>query len=258
MEDPDCGSSNEKRVQTGRAAKGRKHGFASARIGLLNPCRQLRRGPMPSHPSGYDFAVRPADIAEPAIGTLIRGLSACNFMEIRRSLDSPVSSYVSKDFVKVSTNDSVADAAEAMKEANAGEAIVLKGGKPIGIVTERDILYKVVASGKNPSTTEVSAVMSSPVESVGADSKVGDAIAKMSKLGIRRLLVMKNGKLEGIVTQKRMVSGQENVELPELVNPKGIACPYCGAVLKDAEELSKHMDQLHVGEGLLEGDRRKW
>lgn len=179
-------------------------------------------------------------------------------MDIRKSLDLPVSSYVSKEFVTVSTAVSVAEAARAMKKAGTGEAMVIKEGKPIGIVTERDILYKVVATGKNPSETDVSSVMTSPVETIGAESKVGDAIAKMSKLGVRRLLVLKDQKVEGIITQKRIVAGQENVELPELVSPKGIACPYCGAMLKDAEELSKHMDQLHVGEGLLEGDRRKW
>jgi len=179
-------------------------------------------------------------------------------MDIRKSLDLAVSSYVSKEFVTVSTAASVAEAAKAMKKASTGEAVVINEGKPLGIVTERDILYKVVATGKNPSETEVSSIMTSPVETIGAESKVGDAIAKMSKLGVRRLLVMKNDRVEGIITQKRIVAGQENVELPELVSPKGIACPYCGAMLKDAEELSKHMDQLHVGEGLLEGDRRKW
>jgi CBS domain-containing protein len=179
-------------------------------------------------------------------------------MEVRKTLDAPLSGYVSKDFVKVSTADSVTDAAKAMKKAGSGEAIVVKDGKPIGIVTERDILFKVVAAGKDPSSTDVSSIMTSPVESIGVESKVGDAIAKMSKLGVRRLLVLRNDKVDGIVTQKKIVSGQENVELPELVSPKGIACPYCGAMLKDAEELSKHMDQLHVGEGLLTGDRRKW
>jgi CBS domain-containing protein len=179
-------------------------------------------------------------------------------MEIRKSLDSPLTDYVTKDFVKVSSADLVSAAAKAMMEKRTGEAIVLKEGKPIGIVTERDILFKVVAAGKDPSRTVVSTVMSFPVESIGIDMKVGDAIAKMSKLGVRRLLVIKDEKLVGIVTQKRVVSGQENVELPELVSPEWIACPYCGAVLKDADELSKHMDQLHIGEGLLRGDRRKW
>lgn len=179
-------------------------------------------------------------------------------MEIRKSLDEPLSGYVMKDFVKVFTSDSVANAAKAMKKANTGEAIVLRNSNPIGIITERDILYKVVAAGKDPSSTEVSTVMSSPVESIGSESKVGDAIAKMSKLGVRRLLVMKNERVEGIITQKRIVSGQGSVELPELVSVRGIACPYCGAMLRDAEELSKHMDQFHLGEGLLQGDRRKW
>ena len=179
-------------------------------------------------------------------------------MDIRKSLDVPLSSYVSKEYVTVSTADSVADAAKAMKKASTGEAIVVREGKPIGIVTERDILYKVVAAGKNPAETGISSVMTSPVETIEIESRVVDAIAKMSKLGVRRLLVLKKEKVAGIVTQKRIVSGQENVELPELVSPKGIACPYCGATLKDAEELSKHMDQLHLGEGLLQGDRRKW
>jgi CBS domain-containing protein len=179
-------------------------------------------------------------------------------MDIRKSLDAPLSSYVSKEFVKVSTTDSVTEAAKAMKRASSGEAVVIKEGKPIGIVTERDILYKVVAAGMDPSRIVVSSVMTSPVETIVAESRVGDAIAKMSKLGVRRLLVVRNEKVDGIITQKRIVSGQENVELPELVTPEGIACPYCGAMVKDAEELSKHMDQLHLGEGLLEGDRRKW
>jgi len=179
-------------------------------------------------------------------------------VDIRKSLDFPVSKYVSKDFVEVRMTDSVADAAKAMQKAGTGEAIVILDGEPIGIVTERDVLYKVVATGRDPSKTQVSGIMSSPVEGIGADSTVGEAIAKMSKLGIRRLVVTKGRKLEGLVTQKRIVSGQENVELPELVNPKGIACPYCGATLEDAEELSKHMDQLHIGEGLLKGDSRKW
>ena len=191
-------------------------------------------------------------------GILIRGPMGAVSMEIRKSLDSPLTDYVTRDFVKVFPSDSVSTAAKAIMAKSTGEAVVVKDGKPIGIVTERDILYKVVAGGKDPSRTAVSTVMTSPVESIGIDMKVGDAIAKMSKVGVRRLLVMKDDKLVGIITQKKIVSGQVNVELPELVTPTGIACPYCGAALKNAEELSKHMDQLHIGEGLLTGDSRKW
>ncbi len=179
-------------------------------------------------------------------------------MDLRKSLDEPVSSYLSKEFVKISMTDSIVAVAGAMQRAGAGEAVVFQNNEPIGIVTERDILFKVVAAGKDPSRTQVSEVMSSPVESVEETARVGDAIAKMSRLGVRRLIVTRGKTVVGMVTQKRIVSGQQNLELPELVTPKGVACPYCGAMLKDAEELSKHMDQLHIGEGLLGGDTRKW
>ncbi|MDV3244531.1 MAG: CBS domain-containing protein [Nitrososphaerales archaeon] len=179
-------------------------------------------------------------------------------MDIRKSLDEPLSSYLSKEFVKISMTDSIVAVAGAMQRAGAGEAVVFQNSEPIGIITERDILFKVVAAGKDPSRTQASEVMSSPVESVEEKAKVADAIAKMSRLGVRRLIVTRGKTVVGMVTQKRIVSGQQNLELPELVTPKGVACPYCGAMLKDAEELSKHMDQLHIGEGLLGGDTRKW
>lgn len=179
-------------------------------------------------------------------------------MDLRKSLDEPLSSYLSKDFVKISMDDTVVEIARAMQKAGAGEAVVFRNSEPIGIVTERDILFKVVAIGKDPSKTRASDVMSSPVESIEESLKVGDAIAKMSRLGVRRLVVMRGRVAVGMVTQKQIVSGQGKVELPELATPKGLACPYCGAMMKDADELSKHIDQLHVGEGLLKGDRRKW
>lgn len=179
-------------------------------------------------------------------------------MDISKMLDAPLSDYIVKDFVTVSPSDSVSDASKAMLRAGATEAVAVKDGRPIGIVTERDILYKVVAEGKDPTTTVISTIMSTPVESISAEMKVGDAIARMSELDVRRLLVMKGGKLAGMITQRRIVSGQGKAVLPELISATGLGCPYCGASLKDASELSKHIDQLHIGGGLLSGDATKW
>ncbi|MBI3840934.1 MAG: CBS domain-containing protein [Thaumarchaeota archaeon] len=181
-------------------------------------------------------------------------------MGLKETLDEPVSNYMSGNFAKVSVDDSVATAAMTMKKAGATEAIVVKDGMPIGIVTERDILYKVVATGSDPSVVDVEHVMSSPVHSIEQTSKVGDAVAKMSKLGIRRLGVTSGGRLVGMVTQKAMVSGRlsQDVALPELASPARIACPYCDATMKDRDELSRHIDQVHLGLGLLEGNLTKW
>jgi CBS domain-containing protein len=182
-------------------------------------------------------------------------------MSLRDSLNQSVSVYMSTFFAQVSATDSVAEAARTMQKANATEAVVVTGSAPQGMVTERDILYKVVAAGSNPSIVKVRDIMSSPVYTVDEASSVGEAIAKMSKLGIRRLGVTRNGKLVGIITQKAMITGKanQNIPLPELAHPEGFACPYCNAIMKSREELSKHIDRDHMGGlGLLQGDTSKW
>ena len=168
---------------------------------------------------------------------------------------------MSSSFSQVSAFDSVADAARTMQKGDTTEAIVVSGSVPQGIVTERDILYKVVAAGSNPVSVKVRDIMSSPVRTVDETSSVGEAIAMMSKLGVRRLGVTKNGKLVGIITQKAMITGKadQSIPLPELARPDEFTCPYCNAVMKSREELSKHIDRVHTGgPGLLQGNNSKW
>jgi signal-transduction protein with cAMP-binding, CBS, and nucleotidyltransferase domain len=147
-----------------------------------------------------------------------------------------------------------------MQKAAATEAVVMRNDEPIGIITERDILYKVVAAGLDSSTTEVRDVMSAPVATVESGAKVADAIAKMSKLGVRRLGVTRKGNLIGLVTQKAVVSGglEQHVALPELASPNALVCPYCGATMGDRDELSRHIDRIHLGLSLLEGGLSRW
>jgi CBS domain-containing protein len=181
-------------------------------------------------------------------------------MGLRESLNDLVSAYMTPSYVQVSGEETVTQAAKEMKKSGATETIVVRDGVPLGIVTERDILYKVVAAGANPSSMRVKEIMTSPVETVEESAKVGEAVAKMSKLGVRRLGVTRKGKLVGMVTQKAMVAGDlsGHVALPELASPNRFTCPYCDAELKNGEELSKHIDQVHLGPGLLEGNRTKW
>ena len=181
-------------------------------------------------------------------------------MGLKESLEESVSHYMIKDFVKVAEDVSIDRAAAAMKEGGTTEAVAMMGGVPTGIVTERDILYKVVATGLSPREVRVRDVMSSPIESVDESAKVVEAISKMSKLGLRRLAVTHDNRMVGIVTQKAFASGSvnERVTLPELAKPNTLSCPYCNATMKNKEELSRHIDQVHLGMGLLEGNRSKW
>ncbi len=180
--------------------------------------------------------------------------------DLKLSLDEPVTKYMSRTVLYLPEESTVADAARLMRKDRIGSAIVTANDKPVGILTERDILYKIVAAGRDPRKTKVSEVMSSPIQTVQSDSKAGEALAKMSKLEIRRLAVMRDGKILGLVVQRGIIAGslREEVLLPELLRPNEFRCPYCDQVLGSSEALSKHIDRLHIGSGLLEGDATKW
>lgn len=116
-----------------------------------------------------------------------------------------VKDFTRRDFLQLDAGESVLTAAEKMKELNLGSAIVMHHGKPVGIVTERDILYKVAAENLVPSTITLRKVMSSPVLSVSSDTPVKEAMKLMGEKRIRRLLVMEDGKPLGIISQRLIV-----------------------------------------------------
>jgi CBS domain-containing protein len=96
----------------------------------------------------------------------------------------------------------VKEAAALMLREGVGSLVILEEGEPVGIMTERDLLYKVVAVGKIPSRTKVEKVMSSPVITVTPGSSVSIAAKRMSDLHMRRLPVVENGVLIGMLTEK--------------------------------------------------------
>lgn len=178
-------------------------------------------------------------------------------MGLEQKLTEKVSKYVS-EFVSVQSGTSVSEAAKIMSEKKVTEILVVKSDTPIGIVTERDLVYKVLAQGVLPSTP-VDRIMSAPIETIDENSTVEEAISKMSRLGIRRLGVVREGKIIGIVTQKFLLANNaQKIPLPELNIAEGIFCPYCGSRMDSPETLSKHIDQVHIGKGLLEGNVTKW
>jgi CBS domain-containing protein len=118
-------------------------------------------------------------------------------------------SYLIKDVmmqnvVTVNLNDSVVDAAEAMVQDPdaAGYVVVLKQGKPVGIVTERDIVQKVIAQKRNPIHTTVASIMSTPLITIDPDADFLKAPDVMQKHQISKLVVVKDDILYGVITAK--------------------------------------------------------
>ncbi len=117
---------------------------------------------------------------------------------VREAMSSPV--------IMVGENDSVADAAVVMKDHGIG-AIIAHGGEsqPVGIVTERDLVYRVIAEGKVPSEVKIKDVMSSPLMTVDPEASLEEAMSMMSANNIRRLGVVYKGNLEGVISDKDII-----------------------------------------------------
>ena len=99
----------------------------------------------------------------------------------------------------------VEDAAKLMKKAGKSSLVVLKNGIAVGIITERDIVRRVVALEVSTTTTKISGIMSSPIISADPDNTVSDVAKLMSDRGIRRVIVMKKSLIMGAVSAKDFV-----------------------------------------------------
>jgi CBS domain-containing protein len=97
-------------------------------------------------------------------------------------LDDVVEKYTRKSLFYIDENDFVSEAAKTMKEKDVESLIVLKNEILIGIITIKDILFRVVAKGLDPTKTKVSMVMSSPIVTIRVEDKVRDAVEIMAKI----------------------------------------------------------------------------
>jgi CBS domain-containing protein len=102
--------------------------------------------------------------------------------------------------VSVVPSTPVVEAVRIMNDENIGAVLVLDGSKLLGIFTERDVMVRVVGSKRDPATTLVSEVMTTPVRSVEPTSRASEALKLMSDRRHRHLPVVENGQLRGLVS----------------------------------------------------------
>jgi CBS domain-containing protein len=125
-----------------------------------------------------------------------------------------VKDVMTADVVTVSPETSVYAAAKLMAEEEVGSLVVTVGEKPVGVLTERDVVRRVVAAGLSPKRTHVEDVMTAPVVVVGENTSLDEAVAIMAANRVRRLLVVRGEKLVGIVTVTDIVRalGEESAK----------------------------------------------
>jgi CBS domain-containing protein len=137
-------------------------------------------------------------------------------------------------------------AAQLMDKNDVGGVIVTsKEGKPVGIITERDMITRVLTKNTLPSSVNVKKVMTSPLLTIDPDETLTEAARKMSRLNVRRLGVIHKGNLVGLVSSKDILAVtpelleiiQEEAKIDkepapgeEVPEPRPLAgyCDHCG------------------------------
>lgn len=118
---------------------------------------------------------------------------------------STVKNVMKSPVITVDANSSVCNAAKIMSEKRIGAIVIVEDGKPVGIATERDIVERVVAKALDVKKVKMKEIMSKPLITVNEDMPIINAVRIMQKNNIRRLVVMKNDELRGIVTQRDLL-----------------------------------------------------
>lgn len=171
-------------------------------------------------------------------------------------LNEPVSKYTDHRMTTIDSHVKVSDAAKAMVDSKVESILVFENSRVIGIVTIKDIFRDVVAKGKDPTKLTLNEIARKSIIKIHKDAKVKDAIDLMNKNDIRRLIVTNEERPIGIISQKTVIGnlGKFAAVLPELEIPDKIRCPYCSSLYDDKKFLSRHIDDIHIGKGLFEGN----
>ena len=111
-----------------------------------------------------------------------------------------------KNVITIEKEQTAQEAAEIIAEKDISFLVVMNEGMPEGVLSESDFVRKVVAYNKKPSEILVSEIMSYKFRSVGPTTTIEDAVQKMLNNNIRRLLILEDEKLVGVITQTDLAS----------------------------------------------------
>ena len=121
-------------------------------------------------------------------------------------LERPVTSYMHRLFVILDENMSVASAVKQMHSHNAGTIIVLRGNTPVGIVTDTDIINKVVMKGEDSDEVFLKSIMSAPIVTISPKGTVKQALQLMRLNQIKRIPIADSIGILGVVTQEALAN----------------------------------------------------
>jgi CBS domain-containing protein len=118
---------------------------------------------------------------------------------------SNVGDAMSSPVITVDEETNVRDSAMLMTDKGIGSLIVLGDGKPIGIVTKRDVIKRVVSECKDPCGTKIRDIMTSPVITTSKDVGILSAMRTMREHQISQLLVLDGDRMVGVISERDLI-----------------------------------------------------
>ena len=106
---------------------------------------------------------------------------------------------IRREAITLDADVTVSEAARIMREKGEGCVIVMRNNIPVGMLTERDVTWKVVGEGLDPKSVKIGEVMSSPLITVNPDADLSEAAKTMETFRVRRLAVIRNNKIYGVI-----------------------------------------------------------
>jgi CBS domain-containing protein len=133
-------------------------------------------------------------------------------------MGKPIREVMTSDPRAIEADKTIADAAMLMRDEDVGLAPVVEGDRLVGTLTDRDIAIRVVAEGKDPTSTPVWEVASTEVVTVGPEQNLDDALGLMAQHQVRRVpVVEQDGRLIGVVAQADVARQSDERQTGELV-----------------------------------------
>jgi nucleotide-binding universal stress UspA family protein len=108
--------------------------------------------------------------------------------------------------IRASIEDKISEVSNLMISQNIGSVIIFSNGKAVGIVTEKDIINHTVVAKKNPSEVNIGEIMSKPLITISSNESIGKALTLMREKSVRRLAVIDDNEIVGLVTERRLLS----------------------------------------------------
>lgn len=121
-------------------------------------------------------------------------------------IEAKAQDLATQELIVVAPDDRVLDVAKRIAVSNAEAAIVVTNGQPVGIVTEQDLVRRVLAAGRSPEATRCEEVMTSPVRTLGSDAPADEAARLMALHRLRHIPLLENGHLAGILTDRDLIA----------------------------------------------------